>query len=153
MDNYDYPFTRRRDRGMDPTLKIVLVILAVPVAIYFGDILYTQYVFNQVGQAATQFTKGLQEQSERAQLHMVQVEQERTRQKQLELDFQREQIDKQAAEQESARTKEAAWNKFYKRPAKCDDTSKQQVLVECGNFFIKEKNRFEGMWANNQLRN
>jgi hypothetical protein len=31
MDNYDYQFTRRRDRGMDPTLKIVLIILAVPI--------------------------------------------------------------------------------------------------------------------------
>ena len=129
MDNYDNQFTRRQGRGMEPTLKIVLIILAVPLAIYFGDVLYTQYVFSQVGQVATQFTKGLQEQSERAQLHMVQVEQERTRQKQLELDFQREQIDKQAAVQEAARTKEVAWNKFYKRPAKCDDTSKQQVLV------------------------
>lgn len=122
--------------------------------VYLGNILYTKYMFYQAEQAITAFTQGIQVQNAQAQQRMIQVEQERTRQKQLEINFQREQIARAEAEeqaaQEATRNKDAAWQKFYKRPAKCEDLSNSQVMVECGNYYMKEKMRFEGIWASNQ---
>ncbi len=95
----------------------------------------------------------MQAETGRVRQQQLAIEQQRTQQKQLEIDSKREQLDKLAAQQSAARAKEDAWNKFYKKPAKCENVSKQDTLVECGNHYIKEKNKFEGMWANNQLRN
>jgi hypothetical protein len=44
-----------------------------------------------------------------------------------------------------------AWANFYKKPKKCDNPSDQSVIVECGNHFIREKQRFEKLWADGKI--
>lgn len=154
MYDNEYQLGTRTREGMDPTMKLLLIIVGVAVGVYLGNVLYTQYMLYQVEQSAIAFTKGLQEQTAQVQQNMAQVERERTRQKQLELEFKSEQIARQAANQqaaqEAARSKEAAWKKFYKQPERCEDLSKPAVMVECANYFMKQKQRFEAMWAAGQ---
>lgn len=156
MGNYDRGFSGRDDRGMDPFWKAILGVAIVAVGVYVGNILYTKYLIHEatvfLNETTSEMQAGMQATAERSRQHQLALEQQRTRQKQLELDFQREQTARQAALQEAAHVKEAAWKKFYKQPAKCENVSKQDILIECGNFYIKEKNRFEEMWANNDKR-
>jgi hypothetical protein len=152
MGNYNHGFSGRNDRGMDPMWKAALGVAIVAVGVYVGNILYTKYLIHKAStflkEATSEMQASMQAAAERGRQHQLALEQERTRQKQLELDFQREQMERQVALQDAARIKEKAWEKFYKKPAKCESLSKQGDLVECGNYYIKEKNRFEEIWAN-----
>lgn len=127
--------------------KAVLGVLVVTFGVYIGNILYVRFVINQAEKAMNSVAQIARDQAEKARMQQIQLEQERTRQKQMELDFKREQLAEQAAQLEAARLKEEAWDRFYKKPAKCNDISKQEVMIECGNFYIKEKKRFEAIWA------
>ena len=148
--------SQRKSREMDPTLKAVIGVLVVAVGVYIGNILYTKYMIYEVGQAMQQATAGfqanLQAQTERARQQQLAVERERTQQKQMELNFKREQINRQLAQQESERLKEAAWNQFYKKPEKCENATKNDVMVECGNLYIREKRKFEQIWLEKQAK-
>ena len=44
-----------------------------------------------------------------------------------------------------------AWGRFYKKPKKCDVPTDQSVIVECGNHFIRERQRFEKLWADGKI--
>lgn len=44
-----------------------------------------------------------------------------------------------------------AWSRFYKKPKKCDVPTDQNVIVECGNHFIRERQRFEKLWADGKI--
>lgn len=44
-----------------------------------------------------------------------------------------------------------AWARFYKKPKKCDVPTDQNVIVECGNHFIRERQRFEKLWADGKI--
>ncbi|GAB2889213.1 hypothetical protein GCM10027046_17130 [Uliginosibacterium flavum] len=44
-----------------------------------------------------------------------------------------------------------AWGRFYKKPKKCDVPTDQNVIVECGNHFIRERQRFEKLWADGKI--
>lgn len=155
MGNYYRGYSSQSDRGMDPVWKAVLGVAIVAVGVYVGNILYTKYMVHQaslyVQEAAKELQASLQTDAERHRQHQLAIERQRTQQKQLELDFKRAQLEKQAALQAEAQAKEAAWKRFYKPPSKCENMTKQEVIVECGNFYIKEKNRFEEMWAKGRL--
>lgn len=153
MDDFN-TYNQRSNKGMDPMLKAVIGVLVVAVGVYIGNILYTKYMIHQVGQAMQQATAGfqanLQAQTERTRQHQLAIERERTRQKQMELNFKRQQMDRQAAQQEAGRLKEAAWKQFYKKPEKCEDATRHEVMVECGNLYVREKRKFEQIWLAKQ---
>lgn len=145
--------------------KAIVGVLVVAAGVYIGNILYTKYLIHQAenallqmsselqkqsGQTLQQLSESMQLQNERARQHQLVLEQERTRQKQLEIDFRNAQAEKQLAQQEADRTKEIAWNKFYKKPAQCENISRQDLLVECGNYYVKQKKKFEQIWMANQ---
>ena len=46
---------------------------------------------------------------------------------------------------------EQAWARFYKKPKKCDNANDQTVIVECGNHFIRERQRFEKLWTDGKI--
>ncbi len=151
MGNYSHGYSGQTDKGMDPIWKAILGVAIVAVGVYVGNILYTKYMIHQASLYIQETTKelqtNLQADAERRRQHQLALEQQRTQQKQLELNFKREQLEKQAALQAEAQAKEAAWKKFYKQPTKCENMTRQEVIVECGNFYITEKSRFEEMWA------
>ncbi|MBW6496319.1 MAG: DUF4670 domain-containing protein [Burkholderiaceae bacterium] len=155
MDDFN-TYNRQSNKGMDPMLKAIIGIFVVAAGVYIGNILYTKYMIHQVGQAMQQATAGfqadLQAQAERSRQHQLAVERERTHQKQMELNFKREQMDRQATQQEAERLKEAAWNQFYKKPEKCENATRHEVMVECGNLYVREKRKFEQVWSNKQAR-
>lgn len=155
MDDFN-TYNRKSNKSMDPMLKAVIGVLVVAVGVYIGNILYTKYMIHQVGQAMQQATAGfqadLQAQTERSRQHQLAVERERTRQKQMELDYKRQQMDRQAAQQEAARLKEAAWKQFYKKPEKCETATRNDVMVECGNLYVRERRKFEQIWLEKQVR-
>ncbi|MDP5239700.1 hypothetical protein Q9Q94_09170 [Uliginosibacterium sp. 31-16] len=44
-----------------------------------------------------------------------------------------------------------AWTRFYKKPKKCDNASDQSIIVECGNHYIRERQRFDKLWADGKI--
>jgi len=138
--------------------KAIIGVITIALGVYIGNFLYTKYVIYEAGKALEQFnaqmaaeTRQMQarmaEKAERERQYQLALEQERTRQKQMELDFRQRQIDTQLAAQEEARRKEAAWDKHYKKPAMCVNASRQSVMVECGNDYIRARQKFEASWA------
>ncbi len=155
MDDFN-TYNRQSNKSMDPMLKAVIGIFVVAAGVYVGNILYTKYMIHEVGQAMQQATAGfqadMQAQAERARQHQLAVERERTRQKQMELDYKRQQMDRQAAQQEAERLKEAAWKQFYKKPEQCENATRHDVMVECGNLYVREKRKFEQIWLQRQAK-
>jgi cell division protein FtsL len=155
MDDFN-TYNRQSNKGMDPMLKAIIGILVVAAGVYIGNILYTKYMIHQVSQAMQQATTelqaNLQAQAERSRQHQLAVERERTRQKQIELDYKRQQMERQAAQQAAERLKEAAWNQFYKKPEQCENATRHDVIVECGNDYVREKRKFERIWLEKQVR-
>lgn len=153
MDNFN-TYNRQSNKSMDPMLKTIIGIFVVAAGVYIGNILYTRYMIHEVGQAMQQATAGfqadMQAQAERARQHQLAVERERTRQKQMELDYKRQQMERQAAQQEAERLKEAAWKQFYKKPEQCENATRHDVMVECGNLYVREKRKFEQIWLQRQ---
>ncbi|MDP3421215.1 MAG: hypothetical protein Q8S10_09835 [Thiobacillus sp.] len=147
---------RQSNKSMDPMLKAVIGVLVVAVGVYIGNILYTKYMIHQVGQAMQQATTELQTnmqaQAERSRQYQLAVERERTRQKQMELDFKRQEMERQAAQQEAERLKEAAWKQFYKKSEQCENATQHDVMVECGNLYVREKRKFEKVWLEKQAK-
>lgn len=56
-----------------------------------------------------------------------------------------------AARQEEER-KQAAWQRFYRKPKKCDAPPDNAALVECSNHYIREKARFEKLYADGKIQ-
>lgn len=136
--------------------KAVIGILVVAVGVYIGNILYTRYMLYELGQVMQQATAGLQAdlqaQAERARQQQIAIEREHTRQKQMELDFKREQMERQAAQEKAEHLKEVAWKQFYKKPDKCETATRNDVIVECGNLYVREKRKFEQIWLEKQAK-
>lgn len=47
--------------------------------------------------------------------------------------------------------RDAAWQRFYKKPKKCDNPSDNAVIVECSNHYLREEQRFEKLYASGKL--
>lgn len=47
--------------------------------------------------------------------------------------------------------KDAAWQRFYKKPKKCENPSDNSVIVECGNHYLREEQRFEKLYSDGKL--
>ena len=149
-------YNRQSNKSMDPMLKAIIGIFVVAAGVYIGNILYTKYMIHEVGlamqQATTEFQADMQAQAERSRQHQLAVERERSRQKQMELDYKRQQMERQAALQEAERLKEAAWKQFYKKPEQCENATRHDVMVECGNLYVREKHKFEEIWLQRQAK-
>ncbi|NTV94742.1 MAG: hypothetical protein HGA75_04920 [Thiobacillus sp.] len=144
IDRQPYP------RESNPLGKILIGAVTIAIGVYLGFLAYTKYMVYEATQALQQFNAQLQQQADQARQLQLALAQERTRQMQLEVAFRQRQIERQLAEQEAARRKEAAWNQYYKRPATCTSESQQVNMVECGNHYIQERNKFEASWARRQ---
>lgn len=58
--------------------------------------------------------------------------------------------EERAERQAEARRKDAAWRKFYQRPAGCDK-AEGAALVECANHYIRAKRSFETLYNAGEL--
>lgn len=59
-------------------------------------------------------------------------------------------VSKQRAQQEAAR-REAAWQKFYRKPAACDDQRGGAWTVDCANEFMRAKKKFDDLYDEGKL--
>lgn len=50
------------------------------------------------------------------------------------------------AEKNERQAKEAAWERYYKKRAECESPASNIVLVECGNEYMRAKQKFEQQW-------
>lgn len=55
-----------------------------------------------------------------------------------------------AAEREEEARKQAAWERFYRRPKKCESPPDNATLVECSNHYLREQQRFEKQYIANK---
>lgn len=55
-----------------------------------------------------------------------------------------------SAEREEEARKQAAWERFYRRPKKCESPPDNATLVECSNHYLREQQRFEKQYVANQ---
>ena len=53
---------------------------------------------------------------------------------------------------EDEQRKEIAWKEFYSAPEKCQNMTTQEAVVECGNFHIRKRREFEGLWEQGLLK-
>lgn len=58
--------------------------------------------------------------------------------------------EERAARQAEVRRKDAAWRKFYERPAGCDK-AEGPALVECANHYIRARRSFDTLYAAGKL--
>ncbi|MES2364717.1 MAG: hypothetical protein V4563_02400 [Pseudomonadota bacterium] len=130
--------------------KIFVFFIGVVVVTILSRFLMFEYVTSTVEGQFTNVISSIQSQAARsaeaAQQNQLAVERERTRQKELELAATQERIKVQQDAAQLAKAKELAWNKYYKRPKKCEDLSTNDVLIECGNYHIREEKKFEAVW-------
>lgn len=47
--------------------------------------------------------------------------------------------------------KDAAWQRFYKKPKKCDNPADNSVIVDCSNHYLREEQRFEKLYTDGKL--
>ena len=47
--------------------------------------------------------------------------------------------------------RDASWQRFYKKPKKCDNPSDNAIIVECSNHYLREEQRFEKLYADGKL--
>lgn len=144
--------------------KLIVGVLMIAVGVYIGNVLYTRYLAYKANLALLQISPQVRAAAKWSQLmqakmqakidedrqYQLALERERTHQKQMEQAYRQEQINRQIADQDDANRKEIAWNQHYKKPAMCENASQQSVLVECGNHYSKERNKFEESWARQQ---
>lgn len=131
---------QRMRHRLIPTL---LVILLGPLLVYF--VAHTLMV-RQTEVAITQIGANMQRSVERHQQHQLELAREATRQKQIEMAAkEREQVLNQARLAADQR-KERAWQAFYAKPKKCEAPVTNEILIECGNDFIRAKREFDAQW-------
>lgn len=130
--------------------KIFVLFIGVVVVTILSRFLMFEYVNSTVEGQFTNVITSIQTQAaksaEAAQQYQLAVERERTRQKELELAATQERIKIQQDAAQLAKAKELAWNKYYHRPKKCENPSTNDVLIECGNYHIREDRKFEAAW-------
>jgi hypothetical protein len=57
---------------------------------------------------------------------------------------------RESAEQaaaEAARRKQRAWERFYQRPAFCNENPTSAQMIECANDYIRMRRQFEERWG------
>lgn len=130
--------------------KIFVFFIGVVVVTILSRLLmidfFTRTVEGQFTNAISSIQSQAARSAEAAQQNQLAVERERTRQKALELAATQERIKVQQDAVQLAKAKELAWNKYYKRPKKCENPSTNEVLIECGNYHIREDRKFEDVW-------
>lgn len=81
-----------------------------------------------------------------AQQQKLAAEQETVRKAQERADLQRQQLEAAEAEMRERQAKEAAWERFYKKRAECENPPTNAVFVECGNEYMRAQRKFEQLW-------
>lgn len=128
---------------------LIAGLMTYGIRIYFVNQAITQ-VNQSIQQITTQSQRSMQELQEREASRQQQARElvdrqirEKAAQQQLAEDQRQQQMDELAR-------KNAAWEKFYKKPALCDK-AEGQAFVECANGYIRAKSEFEKQYAAGKL--
>lgn len=135
-------------------MKAVLKIaLGVFLGLVMVGILAEIYVNHQakiaieaINREVQSFSNSMLAIGDRERVRQVAIERERTKQKQLELEYKRQQVADAQVKEEERRRMEAAWSRYYQKPARCE-RPKPADLVECGNDHIRARRKFDEQWA------
>lgn len=139
-------------------LAVAAGFLSVSVLAFFGRLWL-------VNQAMTEMQRNIMETSNRLneaarrQAEKARLEQEERVRGAQEAELQKRQekaageragLEAALATEHEAQAKQAAWKKYYLRPAHCD-AAEGRAFVECGNHYILAKRKFEELYAAGKL--
>lgn len=158
MPQYENPpFTAEKSKEIQ-VWKIALgVALGIAIAGFIGFAVRMYFV----NQALQQFNESMRQISLQSQRSM-QVSQERAAllQEAARESTNTQMVEKAAAQREAELSKrqiadevlrkEAAWSRFYKKPAQCDKAD-GQAFMDCANGYIRAKRQFEEQYAKGAL--
>jgi len=128
--------------------------------IAFGARLWmAQYAMQQITQQANDMVARQQaivqtgiERNRAAQAERDRIAAERAEAtRQLTAQRQRADAEARQASIDEATRREAAWAKFYRKPAMCDNPPSNEALVECANQHIRAKRAFEAAYSSGKL--
>ncbi len=128
---------------MNTVLKIALGII---LGFGFLWIVRSIYIGYAVQTALESFNQNMQATANRENARQIALAREKTKQKELELAYKQRQLAAAQAKEEERRRMEAAWSRYYQKPARCE-RPKPEDLVECGNDHIRARRAFEKQWA------
>ncbi|MDB5799779.1 MAG: hypothetical protein JWL63_718 [Rhodocyclales bacterium] len=90
--------------------------------------------------------------AERQHREKTLVDEDRARREQKRAEIMRARDEAAAATQAGEARKDAAWQRFFSRPKKCDVPADDATRVDCSNQYIRAKERFEALYAEGKLR-
>lgn len=149
-----------------PILKIIfsvsLALVLVGFIFFESGLMFTNGVINKVdshlqNQAQTAQLKIKQEKTALdVELERLKLERERVELQEAEVNLKRKQIEEKnklayIKEQDDQRLKESKWKAFYKKPDNCSPPPTHQIRVECGNFYMREKARFDDLYSKGKI--
>lgn len=129
------------------------ILLAGSIA-FLARLWFMHRALEQINQSVNSLGRQAQEQIQReqqrqAQLRAAALEREaRKRAEEADRERLRQLVEKQLLEQKLA--KEAAWQRYYRKPELCDK-AEGAAFVECANHHIRAKRKFEELWAAGKL--
>lgn len=56
-----------------------------------------------------------------------------------------------ATERAEEARKQSAWERYYRRPKKCESPPDNATLVECSNHYLREQQRFEKAYSEGRI--
>jgi hypothetical protein len=145
-------------------LTIFFAVLAAILVAWFLKSAYDEWQIRRAIHAFNQqmstITYQSQQQMQQIQLQSQQrIEANRRAQEekalQIKLEKRRIEEEKQAAitaEINERKSKQLAWENFYKPVKGCESSNDNKDLMKCGNDHAKAKKKFEELWASNRLR-
>jgi len=129
-------------------------VLKIAIGIAIGGVIlwalrerYYQYQFDQVAHEISKSVATMHTDQQKEIENQRQIQSINTQAKLVE---QRNRQQRDQAEIERQRLlarKEQAWRDFYKPSAECQDTSRSDLSIECGNAYIRAKRQFEASWT------
>lgn len=139
---------REETRIWKIAVGVVLGVALAGVIGFFVRAWLAQQAIKQIGEQASQML--LQQQRAAAEMQRRAAEREDARRAELARTLREQEQAKRAALDEQIR-RERAWQKFYKRPAKCDENPNSETMMQCANEHIRAKRQFDELYAAGKL--
>lgn len=140
----------------DPFAIFIAVLAAILVA-WFIRVAYVEWQIRQVVNIVSQEMVLINQQSQKS-IERIQIEARLRQEAALEMERlkveikQQDELDRRAAIQaeiDLAKSKEQAWQSFYKPIPGCESSNNNKDFIKCGNDHAKAIKRFESQWAMN----
>lgn len=141
-------------------LTIFFTVLAAILVAWFLKSAYDEWqirrainVFNQQMSAVNYQTQKSLEQMQLRNQQKIEANQRAKEEKLMALEMlnRRNEQERQAAINER-RSKELAWENFYKPIRGCESSNDNKDLMKCANDYARAKKTFEAQWASNNAR-